>query len=65
MVLVSCIILFVAFISSDFVFELSPARPLPFTFRFFTTQFEAFAGGHVLTTTLTLGSYHIEYRFGA
>ena len=68
MVFVSCIILFMACISSDFVFELSPTRPLPFTFRFFTTrfqsQFDVFISSHI-PTTFTWGPYHIEYRFGA
>lgn len=49
--------------SSDFVFELSPTYPLPFTFRFFTTRFNVFVGSH-FPTTLTWGPYHIEYRFG-
>src|SRR5882762_7979228 len=60
---VSCIILLMACLSSDFVFELSPTRPLPFTFRFFTTRFD-FIGSHV-QTTLTWGPYHIEYHIGA
>lgn len=64
MVFVSCIILFVACVSSDFIFELSPTRPLPFTFRFFTKRFDNFVGSPV-STTLTWGPYHIEYRFGA
>jgi hypothetical protein len=64
MVIVLCIILFMAYISLDFIFELSPSHPLPFTFQFFTTQFNIFVGSHLLTN-VSWRAYHIEYYFGA